>query len=1273
MALSYTYWLAIIAGSSDEVGNRVKVDSNGNIYAVGWSYSQGAGNRDIFVSKFDKFGNIEWQKLIGSAVSDRGVGIDLDSTNNIYVAGTSVNTIDGKQGIVIVKLNSTGAILWRRALGSVEYDYGSDIAVGQSNKIYVVGYTSGLNAIESAYSGVIAQYDTAGVLQWKKSFNFGTLTYPYQVVVDSSNNAYVAGYSRAGSIIRMILVKFDSTGAIVWFRSFDNIYASITSIAIDSSSNIYVGGTFTGIPGITASIPGTGLLVKFDNAGTLVWSKTITGVTVKGVAVDPSNKLYVSGIGDDAGITKAVISQYDSTTGGSLWQRILSVDNASLGITAGADGVYATGGLFNGLSTDLTITKVATNGTVDGSSGGNGIAGTISYTVPTFVTNAVTTITASSQSNINVADNEFTYLADVDATAILPAVQTGSLSVAVFPFVLLTTTTTSTTTTTPVPTTTTTTTPVPTTTTTTRRPGAPFYWVTTLGGLTDDRGYGIAVDAAGNSYVVGYTTSEGAGSYDVIIAKYGDTGDLYWQRTFGTTDSNFGAGIAVDPAGNVYVVGNTPIGLVPERDLVIAKYDTYGASQWQRTLGRLASEFGTGIAVDATGNAYVVGYTNSIGVGGYDLLIVKYDTAGVLQRQTTLGGTGIDRGAGIALGPGGQVFVVAGITSQGQGFDELLIAKYDNLGVLDWQRTLGSVSNEYGLGVATDPAGNVYVTGVANNQVGDSGNLLIAKYDNYGVLKWQKTLSGTGTEQGSGITVDSSGNIYVGGYTTSQGAGGYDLLIASYNTEGALQWQRTLGGVGDDYGMGIKTDPLGDLYVVGFTNSLGAGDYDLLVAKLPSTGLLTNNYPNFTYAVSNLTAATGTLIDAPAGLIGLVANLIDAPAILTNKISTLTSSTTVLNPFVTTSAPSAPITKTITIKNTGTENVTVQSIVFYDPPGISHSADLTSLGGSGFANGNAALSYVIGAGQSQNFIVTYIDSGAGPGTYAGTIVIEGSGATRVVINTTIIVLPIPTTTPAPTTTTTTSPPGVTTTPSPIIITTTTTTSAPITTTPAPYVYALTRNKDLMDNNSTVSFTLTTNDPRTFTYVISGVTAAELTGSLSAATGSISNGTTLTFRVSINDATGFPSPRSIILFINGISTAIPEIQLYGQNYIGVDVSPIYSWGVSMNGVAVAPGYNIYPFGTGLTGGNGFNNGNPLTITARNASSVAATSYVITAQGSGTATTISGVTYPAQNLSITSGGVLSGTGGLNGAVVIRATFFNGRTTSQAVTWTGAFNAL
>jgi uncharacterized delta-60 repeat protein len=895
--------------------------------------------------------------------------------------------------------------------------------------------------------------------------------------------------------------------------------------------------------------------------------------------------------------------------------------------------------------------------------------------VPTFATNTVTTVTASNQSNIVIADTEHTYLTDVDATAVLPSLQVGTLVVAVFPFMAVTTTTTArptTTTTTVRPTTT----PLPTIITTTRQPGAPFYWVTTLGGVTDDRGYGIAVDAAGNSYVVGYTTSEGAGSYDVIIAKYNETGNLYWQRTFGTTDSNFGAGIAVDPAGNVYVVGNTPIGLVPDRDLVIAKYDTNGASQWQRTLGRLASEFGTGVAVDANGDAYVVGYTNSVGQGGYDLLIVKYDSAGGLRRQTTLGGTGIDRGAGIALGPGGQVFVVAGITSQGQGSDELLIAKYTNTGVLDWQRTLGSVSNEYGLGVATDAAGNVFVTGVVNNQVGDSGNLLIAKYSNNGVLRWQKTLSGAGTEQGSGIAVDSSGNVYVGGYTTSQGAGGYDLLIARYDTDGALQWQRTLGGLGDDYGMSIKTDIFGDLYVTGFTNSLGAGDYDLLIAKLPNNGSLTSTYPNFTYAVSTLTPDTGSLVDAPAGLIGSLANLTDAPAILTNKISSLTSATIVLNPFVTTPVPPQPITKTITIKNTGTENVTVQSIVFYDPTGISHSANLTNLGGSGFANGNATLSYVIGPGLSQTFTVTYIDSGAGPGTYAGTIVIEGSGSTRVVINTTIIVLPIPTTTPAPTTTTTTSPPGVTTTPAPIIITTTTTTSAPIiitTTTPAPYVYALTRNKDLMDNNSTVSFTLTTNDPRTFTYVISGVTAAELTGSLSAATGSISNGTTLTFRVSINDATGFPSPRSIILFINGISTAIPEIQLYGQNYIGVDVSPIYSWAVTMNGVAVPPLYNIYPFGTGLAGGSGFNNGNPLTITARNASSVAATSYAITAQGSGTATTVGGVVYPAQNLTITSGGVLSGTGGLNGAVVIRATFFNGRTTSQAVTWTGAFNAL
>jgi hypothetical protein len=103
----------------------------------------------------------------------------------------------------------------------------------------------------------------------------------------------------------------------------------------------------------------------------------------------------------------------------------------------------------------------------------------------------------------------------------------------------------------------------------------------------------------------------------------------------------------------------------------------------------------------------------------------------------------------------------------------VLIAKYNASGTLQWQRALGGVNNAFGNGIAVDSSGNVYMSG------GGSGDVLIAKYNTSGTLQWQRTLSDAVNDyEHKGIAVDSSGNVYVTGYTSSQGAGGDDIIIA---------------------------------------------------------------------------------------------------------------------------------------------------------------------------------------------------------------------------------------------------------------------------------------------------------------------------------------------------------------------------------------------------------------------------------------------------------------------------------------------------------------
>jgi hypothetical protein len=222
-----------------------------------------------------------------------------------------------------------------------------------------------------------------------------------------------------------------------------------------------------------------------------------------------------------------------------------------------------------------------------------------------------------------------------------------------------------------------------------------LLWAKSAGGRTGNRGSGIAVDAAGYSYVVGRytmistfgpgepneTTLNGplGGNDEIFVAKFGTNGNLVWVRSGqGGPEHDQGNAIAVDAAGNSVAIG-TARGIVPfggkfnqaqldaggSDDIFVARHDTDGNLQWVKMAVGPFSEFSLGVAMDSTGNAYVTGYgfnvtfgagepgeTNVIGPGGDDIFVAKYDTNGVVKWAKSAGGFGNDRGQGIAYGAG---------------------------------------------------------------------------------------------------------------------------------------------------------------------------------------------------------------------------------------------------------------------------------------------------------------------------------------------------------------------------------------------------------------------------------------------------------------------------------------------------------------------------------------------------------------------------------------------------------------------------------------------
>lgn len=395
-----------------------------------------------------------------------------------------------------------------------------------------------------------------------------------------------------------------------------------------------------------------------------------------------------------------------------------------------------------------------------------------------------------------------------------------------------------------------------------------------------------------------------------------------WIAAFSTGLWN---GLDVDNDGNAYVAG------VVSTNAAIAKVVPDGSVQWSRTLTGASNDVFNSVSVSGT-TVVAAGYTDSQGAGSQDAFLAIYDTSGGLSKQRSLGGANSDIAYGVDF-DGSFIYFAGSTSSQGAGSSDCLIAKYNTGGTNQWQRSLGTTGVEIAYGIVSTGT-NIYVTGKTGTT---NSNLLVAKYNSSGVIQWQRTLTGAATEEGRGIALDSSENVYIVGTTNSQGAGGTDAYFAKYNSSGVIQWQRSLGGTGTEEAVSIvhDTDDGVSLYILGRTSSTGSGD--LLLAcyntsgtiqwqrtlgitgssdtpasialgpgntlyvlsnntlfRLPRDGSGTGTYGSYVYATSSLTDATRTLTDASSSLTDAALTLTDSGRTLTNASGSISTTVTTI-------------------------------------------------------------------------------------------------------------------------------------------------------------------------------------------------------------------------------------------------------------------------------------------------------------------------------------------------------------------------------------------
>jgi Beta-propeller repeat len=378
-------------------------------------------------------------------------------------------------------------------------------------------------------------------------------------------------------------------------------------------------------------------------------------------------------------------------------------------------------------------------------------------------------------------------------------------------------------------------------------------------------GNSIITDAMGNVYVTGLfgetvtfgtTPLTSSGLTDIFVAKYNNTGILQWVRKAGGTGIDNSLSIKLDSSGNIYIAGTfestatfdlTSVTSSGTSDIFLAKYDNSGTLQWVQKAGGASYDYGFSLAVDGSGNIFVTGDFNGTATfgtatitstGGDDIFIAKYNSSGVLQFVQKAGGGGYDYGSSIALDNSGNIYITGafnGTSTFGNysitsaGGNDIFIAKCNSTGVFQWVQKIGGTESDTGTSLAVDGLGNVYFTGyfqgtinIGTTSITTAGSIdfLVSKYNTLGYFEWTKHNNG----QGTGITLDATGNVYVTGNftgttsfggTTLNAVGENDIFITKYNNSGLQSWVQKAGGASGDFPKSITTDAQGNVFVTG--------------------------------------------------------------------------------------------------------------------------------------------------------------------------------------------------------------------------------------------------------------------------------------------------------------------------------------------------------------------------------------------------------------------------------------------------------------------------
>lgn len=351
-------------------------------------------------------------------------------------------------------------------------------------------------------------------------------------------------------------------------------------------------------------------------------------------------------------------------------------------------------------------------------------------------------------------------------------------------------------------------------------------WTRTFGTPYADQGYAVQSTGDGGFVLVGAQWDPNSNGNDIIIIKTDSLGNSIWTAIFGEPYHNdVGHSIRQTTDGGYIVAGYTSSFGAGNPNMVLIKTDPAGAPEWIRTYGGTGTDIGCVVQQTPDRGYVMAGYTNSFGTGFNDVYVVKVDSTGDTLWTAIYGGDEEERGHDIQIINDGGYLVAGRSGSDGDVYVVRISATGDTL----WTRSYGSLGRDYANSVQVMDDGGFILTGRAASEPFWDSYALLLRLNEYGDSLWAYQYC-----QGEGYDVkqiQDKGYVFVG-------AGDSQIIMICTDSLGNENWSTSYGGPGDEAGVSVVQCPDSGFAFTGWTNSFGAGNYDVyLLRTKPIAGI----------------------------------------------------------------------------------------------------------------------------------------------------------------------------------------------------------------------------------------------------------------------------------------------------------------------------------------------------------------------------------------------------------------------------------------------------